>query len=199
MAKTFWLFLFGLFCSIPCSAETPAWDFFAGYSFQRVDVRQYYKSTSIIYTFRDRYINMDGFELSITENMNRWFGGTLQFTGHFETPVVTGFANSKSSNRERTFSIMYGPRFSHRMSFGMPFGQVLFGAGHTSVAVIPTGPHASDTTFEMAVGGGFDLNLGRKVAIRALQVQYLPTNQVGTKKDKFQASAGIVFNLGKLH
>src|SRR6266481_6410676 len=69
----------------PCLAqETPAWQFFGGYSFQRADVREYFKTTPIIYTFRHHYVNMNGFEFSVTENRNRWFGGTLDFSGYYK-------------------------------------------------------------------------------------------------------------------
>jgi hypothetical protein len=93
------------------------------------------------------------------------------------------------------FSIMYGPRFSHRMGWGTPYGQVLFGAGRASVTVSP-GPNASEWGFAAAAGLGFDLNLGSKAAVRVLQVQYSPMNQVASKNHKFQASAGFVLRVG---
>jgi len=183
-----------LFLALPCVAQQrPAWEVFGGYSFERSDVREYYKSTPIIYTFRDRYINLNGWEISVTENhgSTRWFGGTLQVTGHYKSPVVLG-----TKNNEKMFSILYGPRFSHSMGWGTPFGHILFGAARAQVTVSP-GPHASETSFAAAAGGGLDINLGSKAAVRVLQVQYSPMNQVGTKNHKFQASAGIVFRLGK--
>src|SRR4029077_13991287 len=91
---------------VPCFAqETPEWQFFGGYSFQRSDVREYFKTTPIIYTFRHHYVNMNGFDFSITENRNAWFGGTLDLTGSFDTPQVKGISNS-----EKILSIFYGPR-----------------------------------------------------------------------------------------
>ena len=195
MARTLLrLSLFVLFLAAPCLAQqAPAWEVFGGYSFERSNAREYYKSTPVIYTFRDRYLNLDGWELSLSENSNanNWFGGTLQLTGHYKTPVVLG-----TTNRERMFSILYGPRFSHRMTWGTAFSHILFGAGRATVTVSP-GPHASETSFAVAAGGGLDVNLGGRAAIRVLQVQYSPTNQIGGKKHQYQASAGIVFHLGK--
>ena len=83
------------------------------------------------------------------------------------------------------------------MAWVTPFAHVLFGAAQVSVNVTPTGPHASETAFAAAAGAGVDLNLGSKAAIRVLQVQYSPMNQVAAKNDKVQASAGIVIHLGK--
>jgi len=177
--------------TIPCFSQTPAWEFFAGYSLERAGVHEYYKSTPIIYTFRDSYLNLNGWEASVTENVNRWVGGTLQATGNYKTPVVQGI-----TNRERMFSIVYGPRITYRTSWVTPYGHILLGIAHASVAVTPTGPHISETIFAAAAGGGVDVNLGRKVAVRVLQVQYSPMNPVGTKSDRFQGSAGIVFFVG---
>jgi hypothetical protein len=178
------------FASAALAQQTPSWEIFGGYSFERAGVKQYYKSTPILYTSRERYLSLNGFELSVTENVNRWLGGTLQFTGHFKSPVILG-----SRNREQTFSLMYGPRFAHRMTWATAYGQVLLGAGRASVSVSP-GPHAKETSFAAGAGIGLDLNLGKKTSVRVLQVQYSPMNQIVSKDHKFQASAGVVFNLG---
>jgi hypothetical protein len=179
-------------CFAPsCFAQqTPAWEFFGGYSFERSYVRGYYRSTPIIYTFREDLINLHGWELAVTENVNQWFGGTFQATGHYSSPTVRG-----TKNKESMFSLLYGPRFSHRMGWASAYGHILLGAGKTSVTVSP-GPHASEMAFQIAGGAGFDLNLGSRAAVRVLQVQYSPMNQVATKDHKFQASSGIVFRLG---
>src|ERR1051325_8109476 len=121
------IFLFSLTC---IAQEAPAWQFFGGYSFERADMREYFKTTPIIYTFRHHYVNMNGWEFAVTENRNRWFRGTLDLSGYYKTPVLLGV-----SNREHIYSILYGPRFSFAQPFGTPFAHVLFGAAHTSTAV----------------------------------------------------------------
>src|SRR6266481_3476875 len=181
----------------PCLAqETPAWQFFGGYSFQRADVREYFKTTPIIYTFRHHYVNMNGFEFSVTENRTRWFGGTLDLSGYYKTPQVAGI-----SNRAQIYSILYGPRISYPVSYsklsGTAFAHVLFGGTHTSVSVTPTGPHASDFSFGMTLGGGFDLPLRNDIAVRVLQVDYFRNTALGTSQNNYRLSTGVVFNLGK--
>jgi hypothetical protein len=189
--KLLWLLaLFLGFASASTAQQTPSWEFFGGYSFARAGVREYYKSTPVIYTFRDQYINLNGWELSVTENVNRWFSGTLQVTGHYSNPVVLG-----TKNQETNYAVLYGPRFSRRTGRGRPYGHVLLGIGHAAVKVSP-GPKASDTSFALAAGGGLDLTLGPKAAVRALQIQYLPTNQLSTKSNRVQISAGVVFYVG---
>lgn len=181
-----------LLLSTPVFAQqTASWEFFGGYSVERAYVREYYKSTPIIYTFRERWRNIPGFEVSITENANDWFGGTLQLNGHFSSDLALG-----TTNHQRDFSILYGPRIWHRYGAVVPFGHVLFGATHESVTVSP-GPHASETEFAVAAGGGLDVRLGSKVGVRALQLQWSPQNVIGSRDHRFQASAGVVIYLGK--
>lgn len=181
-------FLFVLFFATPCVAqEIPAWEFFGGYSFQRSNVREYYKSTPIIFSVRNQYADLNGFDAAVTENMNRWFGGTLDFGGHFGSPQLLG-----TTSREQRYSILYGPRFSYRRPWGIPFAHILLGAAHTGVKVTPTGPHASANSFAVAAGGGLDVHLGRKVAIRVFQAEYFRTGALGTRPNSYRASAGVV-------
>ena len=187
------LFLIVLSLAAPCAAQTtPVWEFFGGYSRARPDVREYFKSSPILYTFRSQYVNLRGWEVSVTENMNRWFGGTLQISGHYNTPQLLGTAN-----RERMHSILYGPRFFYRTPWVIPFVHVLAGLARADVAVTPVGPHASDNTFAVAAGGGLDINLAGKAAVRLFQAEYFRTSALGTRQNSYRASAGVVFYLGK--
>jgi len=79
--------LFLVFQSAAFAQETPAWELFGGYSFERSPVREFFKQTPQIYTHWDHYEKLQGWELSVTENINRRFGGTLQLTGHYKNPV----------------------------------------------------------------------------------------------------------------
>ena len=193
MKRTIHLFLLILLLTMPCLAqEVRPWEVFAGYSFQRADVREYYKTTPIIYTFRQHYVNLNGWEAAVTENVNHWFGGTLELSGYYKTPQFLGVSNS-----ERMYTILYGPRFSYRKPYGAAFVQGLLGAAKTSVNVVPTGPHANDYSFAMHIGGGVDLTLTNQAAVRLLQLDYLRTNALSSGQNNYQLSAGIVFHFGK--
>src|ERR1051326_5309765 len=196
------LLLFSLF-TVPCfGQEAPAWQFFGGYSFQRADVREYFKTTPILYPFRHHYVNMNRWGFSVTENRNRWFGRTLDFSGYTKTPQFKGI-----STREEIYSILYGPRITYRganvpnpagkaLWGASAFAHVLFGATHTSVSVTPTGPHVTEFTFGMALGGGFDLPLRNEISVRVLQAEYL-RNSFGDGQNNYRLSAGVAFNIGK--
>ena len=194
MSRTLRLFLLTLFFASPCLAQTiPAWEVFGGYSQQQSNVKQYYKSTPIIYTVRNQIVNLNGWDVSVTENINRWFGGTLDIRGHYRKPTVLG-----SANRERMYSVMYGPRFSFRGSPSIvPFANVLLGVAHMDLKVTPTGPRASDASFAMAEGGGLDLKFWNNAAIRVVQAEYLRANALGANQNSFRFSAGVILYLGK--
>ena len=172
--------------------EVPAWEFFGGYSYQRTNVREYFRSTPIILTFRNQYANLHGWDVSATENVNGWFGGTLDISGHYRSPELRG-----TTSHERIHSILYGPRFSFRKPWGIPFAHVLFGIAQADVRVTP-GPHASDLSFAAAAGGGVDMNFRPNAKIRAFQLEYFHANALGSSRNHFRLSAGMVFNLGQI-
>ena len=196
MKSTLKLLLLLVVSAAPAFAQdTPAWQLFGGYSFQRAEVREYLKTTPIIYTFRNDYVNMNGWDFAVTENRNHWFGGTLDLSGYYGTPQVANISNS-----EQIYSILYGPRITSPRPLwrgATAYAHALFGASHTSVSVTPTGPHASDFSFGMAVGGGFDLPLQNNFAVRVLQLDYFRPTAFGSGHNNFRLSAGVVFNLGK--
>lgn len=155
-------------------------------------MREYFKTTPIIYAVRNQGVNLNGWDVSVTENMNRWFGGTLDISGHYKAPLVSG-----SKNRQRLYSILYGPRLFYRRPWGTAFAHVLLGAAHTQVKVTPVGPRASDLSFATAIGGGVDWNFRNKTAIRVVQAEYLRANALGNSQNSFRLSAGVILYLGR--
>ncbi len=171
----------------------PTWEVFGGYSWQRSNLREYFKSTPIIYSVRNKGGSLNGFDVAFTENINRWFGGTLDITGHFAAPEISGV-----KTHEAMYTFMYGPRFSYRNRPGWTgFGHVLAGVAHATAKVTPTGPHADDTSFALAAGAGLDMKFRGSTAIRILQAEYLHANALGANHNNFRLSAGIILYLGE--
>jgi opacity protein-like surface antigen len=184
-----------LLLAAPCHAQTsPGWEVFGGYSWQRSNVRKYFKTTPIVYSLRNEASNLHGFDVSITENINRWFSGTLDISGHFGTPEISGVKTS-----ERMYTVMYGPRFAFRSgsSSMTPFGHVLFGVAHMRAKSVPTGPQLSDTSFAFAAGGGLDIKLRNTIGIRVGQAEYLRADTLGANQNSFRISAGMILYLGE--
>jgi len=182
-----------LFAAPSLAQDIPAWEVFGGYSFQRSNVRKYFRATPTLFRSRNEGTNLQGWEVSVTENINRWFGGTLDISGRYARPDVSGTAN-----RDRMYSLMYGPRFSLRRTSSSftPFAHVLLGAAHMDIKVTPAGPSASDYSFAMAAGGGLDMKFRNKTAIRVFQADYFRANALGANHNNIRLSAGVILYLG---
>jgi hypothetical protein len=104
---------------------------------------------------------------------------------------------------------LFGPRFTfRRYERVVPFVHVLFGPAHISGeldhtaiflpfgTVLPQGFSKSDTALAVAPGGGVDLVLNSRIAVRLLEIDYVMTRFYGERQDDGRASAGLVFRLG---
>ena len=80
----------------------------------------------------------------------------------------------------------------------MPYGQVLFGGTHAGGTLAPgsSGIAGSANAFAMTAGGGVEVEVRRRLAIRPAEVDYFLTrfaNAVNDHQNNFRFSAGVVF------
>jgi len=112
-------------------------------------------------------------------------------------------SNVNSSGLDLVLSnYLVGGRYSLRRSTRFtPFAQVLIGAAHASGSLAPgTSGLGSSTGFAMAMGGGLDLKLSRRFALRLMQADYLLTllpNGTNDHQNNFRFSTGIVVRFGR--
>ena len=115
-----------------------------------------------------------------------WFGGRLEFnaySGNDAGTVVTAQ------------TITYGPVFSYRrFSRITPFAHLQLGAQHASKGYL--GISESASKFAIAPGGGFDLALNRRTALR-VDGEYLITQFLGLTQQNASVSLGVVVRFGK--
>ena len=147
------------------------------------------------------YANLNGsrFHLnggggSLTENLNNWFGGRLEVNTYHgnETNIVNSISKTTVVS---TSAITYGPVFSYRkFSRITPFAHLQVGAQHGSVGYL--GISASAYKFAIGPGGGFDLILNRKAAIR-VDGEYIATRFLGLTQENANVNLGIVFRFDK--
>ena len=137
-----------------------------------------------------------GWGVSVTGNVNRWFGLTADFSGHYsngEPGVVR--------ERQRAHSFLFGPRLSLRRKRATAFAYALFGGVHfrdeVSAPAFGFSESASDTGFNMALGGGLDVRLTRRVALRAFQLDYLRPTFFGEAHNRGRLACGLVLRLGR--
>ena len=194
MKNTAFVLGFILFLSLTALAqEVPQVEIFGGYSYMRVNPPD----------ANDSY-NFNGWNGSLVVNANRWFGMAMDFSGHYKTIKESDF-----NDDVKLHSLMFGPQFSFRKHDKLtPFVHALFGFGHLDQTVSSTqmsGSEAMDwNDFEMALGGGLDVKIHPKVAVRLFQADYIrlrdkggSANNLAETMNNFRLSSGIVFRLGR--
>jgi len=181
MRKFTWIVALTLFLVVPASAQdTPQLEVYGGGGFFRADLG-------------GADLNLYGWNFSATENLNKWFGGTADFSGFYGQP---------SSTNVNTHTFMFGPHFAYRKAGAItPFAQVLIGGmrasrGYLISTTYPGGLSQSATKFAAAFGGGLDLKVHKHVAIRVIQAEYVVTPFLDLRQDNIRLSAGVVFRFG---
>lgn len=174
MKRVLWLIPAVLLLCVTTRAQyTPAWEAEGGYSFLRANIN----GTSF---------NLNGGGGSLTENLNDWFGGRLE---------VNAFGGSYAGTNVTAQTFTYGPVISYRRFDRLtPFANVQLGAVHASQGYL--GISESAFKFAMSAGGGADLALNDRVAVR-LQGDYLMTRFLDARQDNIQLTAGLVIRIGR--
>ena len=162
--------------SAPAQGEVPKAEVFGGYSWAGGDFH--------------------GWGASLTGNVNRWFGVTADFSGHYsdgEPGVVR--------ERQRAHSFLFGPRLSLRRKRTTTFAYVLLGGVHfrdeVSAPTFGFNGSASDTGFNLAAGGGLDVNLTKRAGLRVFQLDYMRPTFFGEAHHRGRLAFGLVLRLGK--
>ena len=162
-------------------SDFPHEELFLGYSFVRFSVGNGHAPAGL-----------NGGSASFAYNFNNYLGLVGDFggyhAGHYDGASIDG-------NIE---SFLVGPRLSYRNDTRLtPFAQVLIGGAHGSA----TGA-GSAAGFSMTAGGGLDLGLNRRFAIRLFQLEYFMTRLspsgsiVASTENDVRASAGVVIRWG---
>jgi len=163
------------FCMTAHAQETPAWEIYGGYSYLKANLNG-----------PGSNFHMNGGSTSVTENLNDWFGGRLEFSA---------FGGSTGGTNVTAQTITYGPVFAyHKFDRFTPYAHVQVGAIHASQGYL--GISESANKFALATGGGVDLKINQIAAIR-LQADYLMTRFLGLRQDNLQFSTGLVIRLGR--
>jgi len=145
----------------------------------------------------DNRTNFWGWQADVAANFHRNFGLAFNFGGaydhvEFSRPGSTDDDDALIAN----YQFMAGPRIYGRGERGTGFGHFLVGGARATIHDLD-GPDPSGTTgLGLAIGGGFDMNIGEPggVGIRVLQFDWTPQRFGGDWfKDSFRIGVGIVF------
>jgi hypothetical protein len=163
--------LLGMFSLVASAQEmgtTPKAEIFGGYQYTRFDGGT----------------NANGWDTAVTGNLNNWFGVAGDFSGAYKSQNGVSFSN---------YTYTFGPVVSwrHNPAF-TPFAHFLAGGFRDSASF--GGASASDTGFAMMFGGGVDVRATRRIAVRAIQFDWLSLHSNGTSdNNNMRISTGLLF------
>jgi hypothetical protein len=150
------VFVVALLVGMPAQAQKA--EIFGGFSVQSAEVFD-----------REAFLGVQtSLSVNLTENWGivadfgrQWRTVTEPFTG-LDLPVTTT-------------QYLFGPRYIVRGEKTSGFIHALFGGGHVSAPVLAV----SENAFMMGFGGGLDVDVGRFLAIRFIQFDWLPSRNLG--------------------
>lgn len=117
--------------------------------------------------------------------MNDWFGGRLE---------INAWNGNTAGTHVTAQTYTYGPVISFRKSERFtPFAHIQFGAIHSSAGFL--GISQSATKFALVPGGGVDIGMNPKLAVR-VQGDYLASYYLNSRQNNVQFSVGLVFRYG---
>jgi len=193
----FWLVtLLAPLCGAPAWAQdtagagTPRWEVAIGYSYIRANLL---RADGCCFP-------MNGASGSLAYNFNDWFGLAADFGIYLRD-------NVRGTTFDLTiFSYMAGPRFSYRKDDRYtPFAQLLVGGGHAGGSlytqpVVSSQPLGAHHAFALALGGGVDIRVTDRFALRVVQTEYFFTrfrNGRNDRQNNLRVTAGFVFRFGQ--
>ena len=136
--------------------------------------------------------DMNGGFASGSVNLKYWLNVAAEVTG--------GHAKNIGPLGQDLTLLTYaaGPQVTFREHRFVPYVQALFGVAHGSDSYFPsaTSFSSSATSFALTTGGGLDYHLNHRLAVRAIEVQYLRTglpNGSTNEQSHLMLGAGVVF------
>jgi hypothetical protein len=105
----------------------------------------------------------------VTVNLHRNFGIETNFAGHYERFPLPPVGESY-------YLFQAGPRVTFRLKRLTPWGHALFGVSQSRIA----GAGVINTNFAQAFGGGLDIPVHKRLALRVVQADYvrMPINDL---------------------
>jgi hypothetical protein len=157
--------------------KPPEVNIFAGYSLVRYD--------SVPLGFSDK-LNMNGgnLEVSLPDLYQGW-GIVGDFSGH-------------KNDEMKMFNYTVGPQYRFELKGVDIFGHLLLGKSRSRLLKVGTSIiEPSSLGFMVAMGGGADIPIGNRFAIRAIQYDYMINSAFQDHLHDMRFSSGLVIKFGK--
>ena len=177
--------------SLGQTTDDPKNEFFVGYSYHSADINTL--------TINPHRTGQNGVNLAYKRNLNEHVGLKLDASAHFKRDSQQLTGGQFTSKRDQYY-FLGGVEFkAPGDSRVTPFAQALVGAslfrGFTTTTSVAGNVFTFDdaTSFAMALGGGLDVRVNDRLAIRLVQADYAPTFFGSGRQDNFRLSVGVVF------
>lgn len=183
-----WVLQAGLLLLLPLAVsaqELPKAEMYWGYSF-----------------VRNFNVNHHGWNGSIAGIINKNLAVVADVSGQYANPDNT-FFGFPFSDEIHLHTFMLGPRVSEDVGHWRPFAHALVGVTRASenTDVLVSGSTISDSFnkvgFATAVGGGLDLWVTPRIAVRLAQAEYFLIRLGDAKNETPRLGFGLLFKLGR--
>ena len=171
--------------------ENPKNEFFAGYSFHSADINTL--------TVDPRRTGQNGVNLEYARNINARLGLVVDTSAHFMRDA-TQLGSARFERQRDQYFLMGGAQFRwSTKGRAQPFAHALIGISLFRGFTSNRGPagnvytYDDASSFAMALGGGLDLSVNKRIAIRIIQADYTPTFFGSGRQNNFRLSVGIIF------
>jgi|GEM_PF-1228529 len=146
---------------------------------------------------------MNGFTGAVSGNVNSWLGFTGELTRHSKGVTVSDGQDVLGDVNVSILGFRFGPRFMKQHNDSVStFAHVLAGGYRMSANVESVlggetiDVSASTTGFSTAVGGGLDLRVSPRIAIRPAQLDWIYLGSMSIAGEGFGGSNGFRYSGG---
>lgn len=152
----------------------PKAEIFGGFSMSSVPGVTSFSSTGLPTSSRKMF---KGWEASADYNLTHHLGIVADFGGQYASiPGATVLGLTIPGYTMNTYQFLFGPQLAFRKPRVTPYVHALFGGirdGVGSITVLGvTTPAVSSTGLGMGFGGGFDINMSDRLALRVPQFDW---------------------------
>ena len=203
-----WLFLFccAAFARAQSNDDKVRAEFFGGYSILSTNYEAEIPNPPqpVIVAF-DGKQTLNGFNVAATGYLTKRFGLTGDFSAHFKKNKTASPLGGNIETNISVYNIMGGAQYKFRNNSRItPFVRALGGIAITRAKLKIPSLNASDTSsstdFALAIGGGVDVRVNKRIDLRVVQFDYNPVflrsdNELGfdRRADNVRFSFGVVF------
>jgi opacity protein-like surface antigen len=177
--------------AFPSGAQQyPSWEAFAGFSYANVGLGP---QASLFGPVSKNYYGM---HLSVSFNPRRNLSLLVTDLGIQSRGSTLPRVFPKSNQSVVTSQALFGPQLTIRTAKANGFAHALVGVTNTRLVetdAFGTIDLVRKTNLALGFGGGVDLNLTPRLAVRVVQADYIPTRLDGKWQSDFRVSVGVVF------